>query len=100
MTRQKTVGLIRAALAAYALAALGLMSSASASLTGEYSKFQHCPHDDSEVDLSVETAPHLENPFLGLNCYVGSLAKTVRAPIPTEQTTRTNALSRLTLSLA
>ena len=98
MTRQKNV--VSVALAAYALAALGLMGSASASLTGEFSKFQHCPHNDSEIDLSVETATQLENPFLGRNCYVGSLAQAVRAPIPTEQTTRTNALSRLTLSPA
>jgi len=130
VTARKRIRRISVALVAAALAALAFISSAAAKLTGEFTKFQHCPHDDSEIDFSVETTTLgrtgddqrifrqqvrelLENPFLGLNCYVGSITKTVRAPIPTEPraiggnrtgiqlaTTRTNALSRLTFSPA
>jgi hypothetical protein len=99
MTRQKRAGSIAVVLIAAATTALAFAASATARLTGEFAKFQHCPHDDSEVDLSVEAAI-LEDPFLGLNCYVGSTAEAARASIPTETTTRTNAPSRLTFSPA
>lgn len=106
MTARKRVGSISVALVAAALTTLAFIGSVAAKLTGEFTRFQHCPHEDSEVEL-------LENPFLGLNCYVGSITKTARAPIATQPraiggnqtgiqlaTTRTNALSRLTLSPA
>lgn len=102
---RKRIGIIGSALIAALLTSLAFAASAVAKLTGEFTKFQHCPHHDSEVDFSVEAfSRHVrelfENPFLGAKCYVGSMTKTARAPIPTELTTRTNALSRLTLSPA
>jgi hypothetical protein len=79
---------------------------ASASLTGDYTKFQHCPFSDSEVDLSVDTTVRgrtsnnqetfsqevrelFKTLFTGLNCYIDSIT-----------TTRTNALRTLTFSPA
>lgn len=125
----RRIRLISAVLTA-ALASLAAMAlRASASLTGEYTKFQHCPFSESEIDLSVETTVRgrtrdnqvtfsqqvrklFKTLFIGLNCYVGSITNTVRRAITLKSTsqadqignalttTRTNALRRLTFSPA
>jgi len=138
----KRIRVIASALMA-AFAAMAFAGGrASANLTGTYTKFQHCPFEDSETNRATHIAilasysqtqdtlrqqfKELLNKFLlGLNCYVGSITKTVRGsfqtdlglsrhnPITTEAgeigshrigielaTNRTNALTSLTLSTA
>jgi hypothetical protein len=47
--RQKKRGVACAAMLVVALASLGLAGSASAKLTGEFTKFQYCPYTNKEV---------------------------------------------------
>jgi hypothetical protein len=85
---------------------------ASASLTGDYTKFQHCPISDSEVDLSVEATVRgrtsnnqntlnqqvrelFKTLFTGLNCYIGSITNTVRRAITLKSTNQADHLLSL-----
>lgn len=95
---RKRVGVISAALLTWALSALGISGSASAKLTGEFTRFQFCPYGNSEIKRSIHTVTMsdmgqrqgtfnrqvrelFKELFAGLNCYVGSIIKTVRGPI-------------------
>lgn len=94
------------------LAGLALIASVQTKLIGDFARFEQSPHENPEVDPPITArVTHdiggdctrlncrliLENPFLGVNCYVGSLT----AAIGTERTaTRTYALRSLTFSPA
>lgn len=53
--QRKTVGVLLVAMLAAALTTLGFVGSASAKLTGEFTKFQFCPYTNPEVARCVHS---------------------------------------------
>lgn len=89
--RQDRSNQMKSRVIALGLAALAWMSLVAASLfqtkpTGEFVRFQQCPYHPEVESLLNHTFIRpvdndrrgLEKPFLGLNCYVGSIANSVR----------------------
>jgi hypothetical protein len=88
------------------LATLSFAGSASAKITGCFTKFQHFPQKDSEANRVIHIAilagysqtqdtfrqlKELLNKFLlGVNCYFGSITKTVRGSLQTRRTNQTD----------
>jgi hypothetical protein len=89
------------ALCVAALAWMGLMAASArqASLIGEFTQFQYCPFNNPEVESLLEATVTdrvsndrrgLENSFLGLTCYVGSVVQTARQIVTLKNPNRTD----------
>ena len=85
-------------LAMLAWMGLAAVSACQAKLMGEFTRFQECPYSNPEVESLLEATvadrvsddrKELENSFLGLSCYVGSIIQAARQIVTLENPIRT-----------
>ena len=88
----KRIRVIASALMAVFAAMAFAGGRASAEITDEYTEFQHCPFEDSKTQGTFrQQFKELLNKFLlGLNCYFGSITKTVRGSLQIRSTNQTD----------